>query len=115
MLKSLVKKGKDAASSWGQKDNLAKIEAFEKEFDATQKETQIDQWQLNTAVHYNEWANLQKQDFEPVVKAYKALVGKFKCQSCNSLFYATPAFGNPESLRCHCGDMNINLQKKTGT
>ncbi len=114
MLKNLVKKGKDAASSWGQKENLAKIEAFEKAFDATQKETQIDQWQLNAAVHYNEWANLQKQDFEPVVQAYKALVDKFKCQSCNSLFYATPAFGNPESLRCNCGDMNINLQKKTG-
>jgi hypothetical protein len=40
--------------------------------------TNADKWQINPAVHYNEWATLTRQDFAPVVKAYQ-LVKSFSC------------------------------------
>ena len=32
----------------------------------------MERWQVNPAIHHNEWANFQKGDFTPVVPAYRA-------------------------------------------
>ena len=34
---------------------------------------------VNKAIHYNEWANLSKNDFMPVVSAFKDLLQQFRC------------------------------------
>ena len=39
---------------------------------------------MNKAVHYNEWANFGKKDFQPVVAAFKDLAGCFQCDKCES-------------------------------
>ena len=36
---------------------------------AAKQATNVDQWQVNTGVHYNSWADLGKGDFVPVVSA----------------------------------------------
>ena len=50
----------------------------------------VEQWAVNKAVHYNSWANFGKKDFEPVVAAFKELLGCFRCESCDSWIYVTP-------------------------
>ena len=66
---------------------------------------------LNKAVHYNEWANFGKKDFEPVVLAFKELLGCFSCEQCDSWLYITSRV-NLESLRCACNAVNLNLKSK---
>ena len=67
---------------------------------------------MNSAVHYNKWANFGKKDFEPVVIAFKELRDLFHCKTCDSWLYAKPRM-RPEALRCTCGELNFNLNQKT--
>ena len=111
-LKKLFSAGKAAAQSWKQTAPLASLEALEGALTDALKVTQVDQWQVNAAVHFNEWATLQKQDFAPVVAAYKALVAVFYCDKCSGALFVTPHSGQAEALRCSCGALNANLIKK---
>ncbi|MBB5049386.1 hypothetical protein HNR60_004163 [Rhodopseudomonas rhenobacensis] len=56
----------------------------------------VEQWAVNKAVHYNEWANFGKNDFTPVVDAFKELLDCFRCTDCQSWLYITPRGGSPE-------------------
>ena len=72
----------------------------------------MEQWAVNKAVHYNEWANLGKKDFEPVVAAYKEFLERFRCATCESWLYVEPKRGSPTALRCDCTAFNFNLKTK---
>ena len=111
-MKKLMKEDKAAAQSWGQKEKFAAIGEEENRFCSAVESTRVDQWQVNVAVHYNEWANLHRNDFGPVVTAYKGLTEAFKCKECHSLLFVTPEHGQAEALRCSCGIYNVNLKIK---
>jgi recombinational DNA repair ATPase RecF len=113
-LKELHKKGKQAAQSWKQSDAMGEITSRSDTFDQIVKESNVEQWQINPAIHYNEWATLQKEDFIPVVAAYKALSEAFQCPSseCQAFLHVLPERGTAESLRCDCGSISINLKEK---
>jgi recombinational DNA repair ATPase RecF len=111
-MKRHLKAAKASAQSWGKAGIVTEITAEEAEFDKLIDASQLDQWQVNTAVHYNEWANLTRSDFEPVVDTYRNLTRRFTCDKCNSVLYATPAAGEAELLRCACSHHSINLVRK---
>jgi len=69
-------------------------------------------WMLNKAVHYTEWADFSKSEFKDVVEAIKALLQQFRCTSpgCESWLYVTPRKGEAEALRCRCASINFNLR-----
>lgn len=112
MLKDYLKEGKAVAQSWGKTAEFDKIMDFEKAFQAALAASNAENWQVNAAVHYNEWENLGKKEFAAVVEAYRTLIGFFSCQKCQSLLFASPSHGNAETLRCYCGEISINLIKK---
>jgi hypothetical protein len=63
-MKDLYGKAADAAQSWGNnaaKDAVAKRKAALAKSAAA---SNVEQWAVNKAVHYNEWANFGKKDFE---------------------------------------------------
>lgn len=68
----------------------------------------VAQWAVNKAVHYNEWANFGRKDFEPVVVAFKELLECLRCKDCQSWPYVTPRGGSPESLRCQRMVVKLN-------
>jgi hypothetical protein len=110
-MKSLCGKAADAAQSWG---NDADKEAAGKRKAALSTSagaSNVENWAVNKAVHYNEWANFGKKDFEPVVAAFKGLLGSFRCETCESWVHVTPR-GTPESLRCACNAISLNLKPK---
>jgi len=111
-MKKLLGAGKASAQSWKQTAPLASLESLDSALTDALKVTQVDQWQVNAAVHFNEWATLQKQDFAPVVAAYKDLVAVFYCDKCSGILFVTPHSGQAEALRCSCGSLNVNLIKK---
>ncbi len=110
-MKDLYGKAVAAAHSWG---NEAEKEAAAKRKDALSAAagaSSVEQWAVNKAVHYNEWANFGKKDFQPVVATFKALLACFRCETCEAWVHVTPR-GIPESLRCGCNAINFNLKTK---
>lgn len=110
-LKSHYGKAAAAAQSWG---NQALRDSVVERRDALSSAAgaqNVENWAVNKAVHYNEWANFGRKDFEPVVAAFRELLDCFRYDSCDSGLHLTPR-ANPESLRCGCGTLNFNLKPK---
>ena len=103
---------KDAASSWNQRVVVEQVAARASDFAMLADTSNAEQLQTNVAVHFNSWDSLEKQDFEPVVKAFRELLGGFSCQDCGEYLRVSPERESPESVRCGCGKTNINLSKK---
>ena len=110
-MKELCGKAADAAQSWGYAAAKETAAARKATLSGSSAASNVEQWAVNKAVHYNEWANFGKKDFEPVVAAFRELLECFRCKDCQSWFYVTPK-GIPESLRCACSGINMNLRGK---
>jgi hypothetical protein len=111
-MRSLYTRAKEAGNSWNQKEIIEQVSEREKKFIALAETSKVEQWQVNAAVHFNIWDNLCKEDFIPVVRAFRELLTDFTCPDCNALYRVSPDRETPESVRCECGKMNINLRKK---
>jgi hypothetical protein len=109
----LLKSALRAAKSWDDKDQIAKVEALQKARSDILTSSNGEQWVINKAVHYNEWADLSKNDFKPVVKTFKDLLDLFRCDKpkCGSWLSITPR-NDPIDLRCACGALRMNLREK---
>lgn len=110
-LKDLYGKASVAAQSWGKNGQKEAISKRKASLSAAAGASSVEQWAVNKAVHYNEWANFGKKDFQPVVAAFKALLACFRCETCESWLHITPR-ALPESLRCNCNAINFNLRPK---
>jgi hypothetical protein len=110
-LKELYGKALNAAQSWGNVSEKEAISKRKEELSAAAAASNVEQWAVNKAVHYNEWANFGKKDFEPVVAAFKELLKCFGCEVCGSWLHVSPRV-NAESLRCSCNGINLNLKPK---
>jgi hypothetical protein len=109
--RTLCGKAADAAQSWGNdkgKDDATNLKA---KLSASNAASSVEQWAINKAVHYNEWENFGKRDFEPVARAFQDLLTSFKCEACDSWLYVSPRH-KPTSLRCACIAVNLNLESK---
>ncbi|RWQ28853.1 MAG: chromosome segregation protein SMC [Mesorhizobium sp.] len=112
-LGDVFKKSKAAANSWNQQEKVSVIASREAVFNDAKAKAKYDEWQLNSAVHFNEWDNLQKQDFAPVVTSFRTMLGYFSCTTCDEMYGVRPERGAKlESLRCTCGTDELNLQAK---
>ena len=111
--RELCGKAAAAAQSWGNAAAQKSAVEMKDRLSAASAVRNVEEWAINKAVHYNEWANFGKKDFEPVVAAFKELIDCFRsCAVCGSWLYVTPR-GIPESMRCACGDVTMNLKAKS--
>ena len=95
-MKDLYGKAVESAQSWGNaaaKEAAAHRKAM---LSSSSGAINVEQWAVNKAVHYNEWANFGKKDFEPVVGAFKELLDCFRCTNCQSWLYVTPRGPDPD-------------------
>ena len=110
----LLKLAAKSAQDW--KDDVAKgkVEALKTVRAKALEKYGDENWAVNKAVHFNEWADFSKAEFKPVVEAFKSLLLQFRCTKpgCESWLYVTPRKGDPEALRCRCADVNLNLKGK---
>jgi len=121
LLPSVLKRAKDlygkaiaAAQSWGNTAAKEAIASRKDALSASNGAAGVEQWAVNKAVHYNEWANFGRKDFQPVVAAFKELVEHFQCGACQSFLFISPR-SNPDSMRCACSAVNLNLAAKPKT
>lgn len=109
----LLKQAAKAAKSWGDDEQVKKVEEFQKARTAILAAKGGEEWVVNKAIHYNEWANLSRNDFTPVVSTFKELLQQFRCAKpkCDSWLSVTPR-NEPVDLRCSCGTVRFNLKEK---
>ena len=111
--KSLLQRGRRAASSWGNQvamDELTELESVRTQVYAR---TFVEQWAINAAVHFNNWENMSRHDFVPVVDAFRDLHALFECSNCGKLLEKLPRKGPLQSVKCPCGATNFNLRHKS--
>ena len=110
----LLKLAAKAGTDWQDDDLKAKVKAMKAARTETLTKCGGEQWVINKAVHYNEWASFSRSEFHAVVDAFKALLWQFRCpkSGCESWLYVTPRKGDAEVLRCRCMDTNLNLKPK---
>jgi len=107
----LLAKGKAAANSWGNTGLRDSIANRHDELKVAYQGTSIDQWQVNAAVHYNSWATLDKNDFAPVVAAFKRLIDAFRCSNPDCLGFRSVLReeGTDKIVTCPCGTESFGL------
>jgi energy-coupling factor transporter ATP-binding protein EcfA2 len=108
----LLGKAADAAQSWGKDSEKDAIVERRTSLSASKGAAAVERWAVNKALHYNEWANFGKKDFEPVVATFRDLLDRLRCASCDSWLYVTPRRGPSESVRCACDGISLNLKSK---
>ncbi len=111
LLKAAIK----SSESWGKTKITEELKQIDTNRISIVQRTNAEQWNVNKAVHFNEWANLQKDDFVQVVEAFKDLYEQvFSCSnpSCQSVLQVTFNGATKTGVRCKCGDTNWNLVKK---
>lgn len=108
----LLKKAKTASRSWENFDELSRLEKIENNSKDVFRRSNVEQWAVNANVHYNEWADFDLKDFEPVVEAFQDLFHVFQCENCEGMIHVSMQGNTPEAVRCNCGSFNWNLMGK---
>lgn len=108
----LLKAAAAAANSWNDEEARTKVNSAKEKWVSASLAQETEQWAVNPAVHYNEWANLATEDFRPVVDACRAFLDLFRCGRCETQVHVSRANGRDESLGCTCGEIRLNLVGK---
>ena len=111
-LRLYVKLGKVAAESWKKTDEVTKLSTFDSTIGQVIKRTNIEQWGVNVTVHHSKWHHLEKEDFDPIVDAFKDCFGLFACQGCGTLLAALSNQSEITAVQCACGTFGWSIQKK---
>ncbi len=113
--KELIKKAKEVANSWNQKDSVRELSDIDDRAKLIIKDALGEQWTINKAIHFNDWAKFSKEDFQPVVNAFRKLCDSvFSCENdgCEAVLKVVMEGSNENGVKCNCGAMNWNLVKK---
>jgi hypothetical protein len=110
--KDLLGKAITAAQSWGDNELKTTVQARKESFMDAIKASNVERWAINSAVHYNQWANFSREDFLPVVAAFRNLLAGFCCLRCGLWLYLSPQTPGASTLRCPCGTDTLNLDPR---
>lgn len=110
----LLKLAAASANSWNNKAEQEKVKKLKDTRAAAALTQDKENWAVNLQVHYNDWATMTAAEFKPVVAAWHDFMNLFMCSNpdCETWISVTGSGGQEESLRCRCGDYNLNLLKK---
>jgi RecF/RecN/SMC N terminal domain len=110
--KKILKRAIISAKSWDNQTLQEELERRAEEFSKCVESSQSEQWALNKLVHYNAWASLSREDFNPLVQKFHDLLDCFRCSSCKALLHPEPTRSGPNTIRCDCGASVLNLVSK---
>ena len=110
--KDLLKTAKAAAASWDNSDELQSLSVQENQMKTVFARSQVELWAINSSVHFNNWANLSKTDFLPVVESFQDLCGLFRCGQCGGSIRIAMMGLEESAAECPCGSFRWNLKKR---
>ncbi|MCI4332665.1 MAG: ATP-binding protein [Thermoplasmata archaeon] len=100
---ALVEEGRKAALKRGDAAEEARLKALQKTVSDLFQTAQVEQWGINAALHFNNWASLTAGDFSPIADAFRGLTNTFLCGKCSSMVSITRAGSAKHSVACRCG------------
>jgi energy-coupling factor transporter ATP-binding protein EcfA2 len=109
----LLAQAKSAVQSWSQDALFQRLMEIHSALTAIFTRTQAEQWAVNATLHYNNWANLSREDFRPVLEAFRDLHEAFICQQCRSIIRILRRDHEDVAIRCDCSLIDWNLLKRT--
>ena len=101
-----------AAKSWNEHQEEGRLCELLGRINDAQKRKELEQWMVNPLVHYNDWANLQVDEFRSIVKAFFDILATMRCETCEGYVELQPRNTTAETIRCDCGKFFINLRRK---
>lgn len=110
---SRLRSAKKAAQSWSQQEAFDQLNELASTASQIYQRTLAEQWTVNAAIHFNNWANLGKEDFIPIREAFQDLHALFVCQNCGAVLHLAKQGPQLDALRCGCGQINWNLVEKS--
>ena len=99
-----------AAKSWNDRQEENRLCELLERIKEAEKHKELEQWVINPLVHYNDWANLQVDDFRPIVKAFSDILATMRCETCGGYVELQPRNSTAETIRCGCGKFFVNLK-----
>ncbi|MCX5693880.1 MAG: AAA family ATPase [Candidatus Omnitrophica bacterium] len=110
-LKGYIKKAKDNFQRIKQQDKVDKLDEILKKINDVVQKLQVEQWAVNENVHFNKLSEMGKEDFEPVVEAFKEFFGLFVCPKCGALIFLSQEKSgeNKITVSCGCGEIFWNI------
>ena len=108
----LLGRAAKSANSWKVEDAKARVAALKTARSDVLKKYGGEDWVINRAVHFNEWASFTSAELRAVVEVYRELLLQLRCPKCESWLHVTPRKGKPEVLRCRCMAFTLNLVLK---
>jgi recombinational DNA repair ATPase RecF len=111
-INQLIKSGRAAAQSWGQKEAEQNCASLDAERTAASQDAAVEQWAINPNVHYNHWMNMTAVEFEPVVAAFERYCKVFRCVQCDSPLHITYDGTEEAALTCDAACRPVNLKRK---
>jgi DNA repair exonuclease SbcCD ATPase subunit len=111
--KRYLKRAKTNAQAVGDEEKFRALDQLDKKSSEVFSKTQIEQWIVNENVHYNKWEQFSKEDFLPMVSAYKELFNLFSCSKCGSLIAFSEIIGEKPraQVSCTCGNIFWNVSE----
>lgn len=109
---ALLKDAKNVAQSWSDSETFARFQELDSVRSQVFERTLVEKWALNPHIHYTNWANLSAEEFWPLVEAFRDLFALFSCSSCGQLLQLIEAEGQRVGVKCRCGTVNWNLQRR---
>lgn len=106
-LKTAVDRGIKNFKKAKQDDKAKELETFYDSAKTIIAKSNIEQWVVNATVHYNKWADLTKNDFSPVVDAFKDVFKLFECSKCHGLLNMERGVGDSATKTVVCNCRNI--------
>jgi LSD1 subclass zinc finger protein len=109
--KEVLKQAKSTAQSWNHPEAVELMNEQDSVRAQIYERCQVDRWAINPHVHYSNWANLEREEFLPVVQAFHDLQDLFQCSGCRQMLQLVEADGEEVAVKCPCGRVNWNLQQ----
>jgi len=110
--KEYLRKAKSNFQKMKQQDKFEELKELDRKANEIIIRSQIEQWIINENVHYNRWGEFDREDFEPVVEAFKDLFNLFTCNSCGGTIALSETKGKtPRTIvSCNCGKIFLPVQ-----
>lgn len=109
--RKLLSDARRAHASW-HRDPSAEIELLDAGRLEAYKHVSDETWAVSINIHFNELVNFEKNDFVPVVEAYKELFSLFTCPRCHGMIKIVREERAVVGVRCTCNYVNWNLKAK---
>ena len=110
----LLRLAAKSANRWNDSDAKTRVAEMQEERSNALAACGGEQWMINRAIHYNEWATFPEGEFRTVVRAFRRLLLQLRCPKggCGSWLYLVPSRGDADVMRCRCNQISLNLRMK---